>query len=189
MGANISTSSGKEGSTVKLACPKGHIMKGSKIKYGKLDNNALHKDYNLPKKCINKKSCTFEIGKNTIKSDPAPGLDKQFEVTLACFDPPYVPGLKAVLKKNIHGKKHWKKKMQKKIVNINGETKVIKVQTEEQSKPIVILPPTAKVASPKKPFSFLTNKYILLGIVAIVILWFLIMKKYKIMKGGAKYNH
>ena len=78
---------------------------------------------------------------------------------------------------------------ERKIVNINGETKVIKVQTEEQSKPIVILPPTTKVTSSRKPFSFLTNKYILLGIVAIVILWFLIMKKYKIMKGGAKYNN
>ena len=64
MGATISTSSGNDGSTIKLACPRGHIMKGSKIKYGKFDNKALHKDYNLPKKCINKKECTFEINKN-----------------------------------------------------------------------------------------------------------------------------
>lgn len=182
MGANISTSSGKDGSTVKLACPKGHIMKGSKIKYGKFDNKSLHKDYNLPKKCINKKECSFEINKNTIKHDPAPGVDKQFEVTLACFEPPYIPGLKSILKKNIRGKKYWKKKMQKKIVNINGETKMVQVETEEK-KPIIIVPPPNKVS---KSFKLFTNKFILLGIATIVILWFLILRNYKIMKGGAK---
>lgn len=184
MGANISTSSGNDGSTVKLSCPRGHIMKGSKIKYGKFDNKALYKDYNLPRKCINKKECTFEINKNNIKHDPAPGVDKQFEVTLACFDPPFIPGLKSVIKKNLRSKKHWKKKMQKKMVVINGETKIVKVQAEE-AKPIVVVPPPIKVNKPTKLF---TNKFILLGIAAIAILWFLILRNYKIMKGGAKLN-
>ena len=37
MGATLSTSSGCEGSTVKLSCPNGHIMEGSKVKYGRFD--------------------------------------------------------------------------------------------------------------------------------------------------------
>ena len=75
--------------------------------------------------------------------------------------------------------------MQKKMVNINGETKIINVKAEE-SKPIVIVPPPVKVNKPVKLF---TNKYILLGIVAIAVLWFLILRNYRIMKGGAKMTH
>ena len=183
MGANISTSSGSEGSTVKLSCPKGHIMEGSKIKYGKLDNNTLSKNYNLPKKCINKKNCSFKINNDTVKNDPAPGAEKKFEVTLACFDPPYIPGLKAVLKKNLRGKNHWIKKQKKKLlktVNINGETKVVQVEMEQQQiKPIVILPPPIKVKRKYSISSIFTNKYLLVAIIAIVVLWFLIMRNHR----------
>lgn len=185
MGANISTSSGVDGSTVKLACPEGHIMKGSQIKYGKFDNKGLYKNYKLPKKCLNKKNCSFQINKTTIKDDPAPGLDKEFEVTLACFEPPYIPGLKSILKKNLH-KKNSKKKFKKikKMVKINGETKMVQMETEEQNKPIVVLAPSVK----GNKFNTLIYKYkfVILAILIIAVLWYLIMSNYKKMKNSTK---
>jgi len=186
MGANISTSYGSEGSTVQLSCPEGYIMEGSKIKYGKLNSNTLSKNYNLPKKCINEKNCSFEINNETVKTDPAPGTKKEFEITLACLDLPNISDLKSVLKKNHLLKKQKRKQL--KSVNINGETKIVQVEMKQETKPIVVLPPPINVKTPSKlSFSTIyTNKYILGSVILIIVLWFLILRNHKRIQAGGK---
>jgi hypothetical protein len=183
MGATLSTSSGCEGSTVKLSCPNGHIMEGSKVKYGRFDNNtckdpkitastpSTFKEYAIPKKCVNKENCQFEISELTIKDDPAPGLPKQFEVALACFEPPHIPGLKAILKKNLP------KRKQKKAVK-NLVSNLFSSKTETESKSITIIPKKEK-KSRLTLVQIFTNKFVLLAIALIIILWIMIINNHK----------
>lgn len=184
MGATLSTSSGCEGSTVKLSCPNGHIMEGSKVKYGRFDNNtckdpkitsstpSTFKEYAIPKKCINKENCEFDINELTIKDDPAPGLPKQFEVALACFEPPHIPGLSAILKKNLPKRKH--KKMTKSLVStIFGSN-----PKEKTVKPITIIA-KKETKSTLTLVQIFTNKFVLFGIALIIILWIMIVNNHK----------
>jgi len=183
MGATLSTSAGCEGSTVKLSCPNGHIMKGSKVKYGRFDNNtckdpkitastpSLFKEYAIPKKCVNKENCQFDISELTIKDDPAPGLSKQFEVALACFEPPRIPGLKAILKKNLPKRKH--KKVVKSLVS-----KLFSSKSVTETKPITIVPKKEK-KSKLTLVQIFTNKFVLLAIAIIIILWIMIVNNHK----------
>jgi len=183
MGATLSTSSGCEGSTVKLSCPNGHIMEGSKVKYGRFDNNtckdpkitastpATFKEYAIPKKCINEENCQFEISELTIKDDPAPGLSKQFEVALACFEPPNIPGLKAILRKNMPKRKH-KKEKKNLVSKLFSSTPVT-----EEVKPITII--AKKEKSKLTLYQIFTNKFVLFAIALIIILWIMILNNHK----------
>jgi hypothetical protein len=189
MGATLSTSSGCQGSTVKLSCPNGHIMEGSKVKYGRFDNNtckdpkitastpATFKEYAIPKKCINQENCQFEISELTIKDDPAPGLPKQFEVALACFEPPHIPGLKAILKKNLP-KRQNKKAVKNLVSNIFSSNPA-------EQKPIIVIPKK----EPKTTITLtqiFTNKFVLFAIALIIILWILIINNHKTIVAAAK---
>jgi hypothetical protein len=183
MGAKLSTSSGCQGSTVKLSCPNGHIMEGSKVKYGRFDNNtckdpkitastpATFKEYSIPKKCINKENCQFEISELTIKDDPAPGLPKQFEVALACFEPPHIPGLKDIMKKNLPKKKQ--KKAVKTLVS-----KIFGSESKAEEKSITIVP-KKESKSTLTLVQIFTNKFVLLAIAIIIILWIMIVNNHK----------
>lgn len=183
MGATLSTSSGCQGSTVKLSCPNGHIMEGSKVKYGRFDNNtckdpkitastpATFKEYSIPKKCINKENCQFEISELTIKDDPAPGLPKQFEIALACFEPPHIPGLKAILEKNLPKKKE--KKAVKSLVS-----KIFGSKSKAENKSISILP-KKESKSTLTLVQIFTNKFVLFAIALIIILWIMIVNNHK----------
>ena len=183
MGATLSTSSGCEGSTVKLSCPNGHIMEGSKVKYGRFDNNtckdpkitastpSTFKEYAIPKKCVNKENCQFEISELTIKDDPAPGLPKQFEVALACFEPPNIPGLNAILNKNL-SKRKTKKETKNLVSKIFSSTPVA------EEKPITIIP-KKESQSKLTLYQIFTNKFVLFGIALIIILWIMILNNHK----------
>ena len=184
MGATLSTSSGCQGSTVKLSCPNGHIMEGSKVKYGRFDNNtckdpkitastpATFKEYAIPKKCINQENCQFEISELTIKDDPAPGLPKQFEVALACFEPPHIPGLNAILKKNLS-----KRKIKKETTGLVSKLFSSK-PVAEGVKPITILAKKEK-KSRLTLYQIFTNKFVLFAIALIIILWIMIVNNHK----------
>jgi hypothetical protein len=190
MGATLSTSSGCQGSTVKLSCPNGHIMEGSKVKYGRFDNNtckdpkitastpATFKEYAIPKKCVNKENCQFEISELTIKDDPAPGLPKQFEVALACFEPPHIPGLKAILKKNLP------KRKQKKVVK-NLVSNLFSSKSVAEAKPITIVPKKEN-KDRLTLFQIFTNKFVLLAIALIIILWIMILNNHKTIVAAVK---
>lgn len=183
MGATLSTSSGCQGSTVKLSCPNGHIMEGSKVKYGRFDNNtckdpkitattpATFKEYAIPKKCVNQENCEFEISELTIKDDPAPGLPKQFEVALACFEPPNIPGLNAILNKNLSKRKT--KKETKGLVSKLFSSKPV----DEGVKPITII--AKKEKTRLTLYQIFTNKFVLFAIALIIILWIMIINNHK----------
>ena len=142
MGLNISKSSGCDNSTVHLTCPNGLIMKGSKIKYGRFDNNTCkdnsissstkseYKEYSIPEKCLDKKECSFEINSQTFGEDPSPGLSKQFELILACFDTPNENEIAHILKKNIKKLKKNSKKNKKNSKKSKKKTSDESINTE-----------------------------------------------------------